>query len=82
MVLFEQGNCHACDLLHSSPLNKPEILDALESITSVQLNMWANTAVVTPDGKATTARVGGKTGAFLCADTGILRSRRQRNYTH
>lgn len=56
MVLFEQGNCHACDLLHSSPLNKPEILDALESITSVQLNMWSDTAVVTPDGKATTAR--------------------------
>ncbi len=56
MVLFEQGNCHACDLLHSSPLNKPEILDELETITNVQLDMWNDTPVVTPAGKPTTAR--------------------------
>lgn len=56
MVLFEQGKCHACDLLHSSPLSRPEILDELETITSVQLNMWDDTPVVTPAGKQTTAR--------------------------
>ncbi|MFC1588945.1 thioredoxin family protein [Pseudomonadota bacterium] len=56
MVSFEQGNCHACDLLHSSPLNEPELLDELEKINSLQLNMWADTPLVKPDGQATTAK--------------------------
>ena len=56
MVSFEQGNCHACDLLHSSPLNKSETLDEIDKLNSIQLNMWADTPVVTPDGRKTTAK--------------------------
>lgn len=56
MVSFEHGDCHACDLLHTSPLNKPETLDALNKINSVQLNMWTDTPIVTPDGKHTTSK--------------------------
>ena len=56
MVSFEQGNCHACDLLHSSPLNQPDILDQLDKMNSIQLNMWSDTPVVTPDGYSTTAK--------------------------
>ncbi|MDH3342442.1 MAG: thioredoxin fold domain-containing protein [Gammaproteobacteria bacterium] len=56
MVSFEQGNCHACDLLHSSPLNQKETLDQIDKITSVQLDMWSDTKVITPDGYTTTAK--------------------------
>lgn len=55
MVSFEQGDCHACDLLHSSPLNKEETINELKKIDSVQLNMWSDTPVITPEGTKTTA---------------------------
>ena len=55
-VFFEQGDCHACDLLHTGPLNTPETLDAIARMEAVQLNMWSDTPVITPDGRETTAR--------------------------
>jgi len=55
-VFFEQGDCHACDLLHSGPLNEQEALDEITRMDAVQLNMWSDTPVITPDGKETTAR--------------------------
>ena len=55
-VFFEQGNCHACDLLHSGPLARKESIAELEKMNAIQLNMWADTPVVTPAGKETTAR--------------------------
>ena len=55
-VFFEQGDCHACDLLHSGPLNEREALDEINTMEAVQLNMWSDTPVITPDGRETTAR--------------------------
>ena len=55
-VFFEQGDCHACDLLHSGPLNEEEALDEINKMDAVQLNMWSDTPVITPDGRETTAR--------------------------
>lgn len=55
-VFFEQGNCHACDLLHSSPLSKQQSINEIEQMNVVQLNMWADTEVVTPQGINTTAK--------------------------
>jgi len=55
-VFFEQGDCHACDLLHTGPLTQPEVLIEISKMESVQLNMWSDTPVVTPGGKETTAR--------------------------
>ncbi|MCG6936590.1 MAG: thioredoxin fold domain-containing protein [Gammaproteobacteria bacterium] len=55
-VFFEQGNCHACDLLHSGPLSKDLSIQEIEKMNAIQLNMWADTPVVTPQGKKTTAR--------------------------
>jgi thioredoxin-related protein len=55
-VFFEQGNCHACDLLHSDPLSKELSIKEIEKMNAVQLNMWAETAVTTPQGKKTTAK--------------------------
>lgn len=55
-VFFEQGNCHACDLLHSGPLGEEQNVALIEHMNDVQLNMWADTEVVTPDGTKTTAK--------------------------
>ena len=55
-VFFEQGDCHACDLLHTGPLNEQTTVDEIFKMDSVQLNIWSDTAVIAPDGKQTTAR--------------------------
>ncbi|HHJ34455.1 MAG TPA: thioredoxin [Gammaproteobacteria bacterium] len=55
-VFFEQGNCHTCDLLHSGPLEKDLSIHELEQMDVIQLNMWSETPVITPDGVKTTAR--------------------------
>ena len=55
-VFFEQGNCHACDLLHSDPLSKDLSIEEMEKMNAIQLNMWADTTVITPKGKTTTAK--------------------------
>lgn len=54
-VFFEQGDCHACDVLHEGPLQNMVIQGQLEYVDAVQLNMWADTPVVTPGGERTTA---------------------------
>ena len=55
-VFFEEKKCHACDVLHASPLNQNTILKRFSVINSVQLDMWSDTPVITPDGKNLTAR--------------------------
>ena len=55
-VFFEQGNCHACDLLHSAPLSKELSLQEIKKMNVIQLNMWDNTPIITPKGKKTTAK--------------------------
>lgn len=56
MVFFEQPDCYACDVLHTGPLQKPEIRERIGQLEAVQLNMWADTPVITPGGRRTTAR--------------------------
>jgi len=56
LVFFEQGKCHACDVLHSAPLQNPAIRERLQGLESVQLDMWADTPVITPGGEHTTSR--------------------------
>lgn len=55
-VFFEQGNCHACDVLHTQPLKQKAIQDLFSRFDSIQLDMWAETPIITPDGRNTTAR--------------------------
>ena len=55
-VFFEQGNCHACDLLHSGPLSNDLSIQEINKMNVIQLNMWADTPVITPQGKKTTAK--------------------------
>lgn len=55
-VFFEQGDCHACDVLHGQSLRESDIYRNFEDIDSVQIDMWSDTPVVTPSGERTTAR--------------------------
>lgn len=56
VVFFEQGDCHACDVLHTDPLARSQIRRRFAGFESVQLDMWSDTPVITPQGKVTTAR--------------------------
>jgi thioredoxin-related protein len=56
VVFFEQGECHACDILHTTPLRNLEILQQLAGFENVQLDIWADTPVITPSGERTTSR--------------------------
>lgn len=55
-VFFEQGDCHACDILHTGPLQQPDIRARFMRMETTQLNMWDATPVITPAGRRTTAR--------------------------
>ena len=56
VVFFEQGECHACDVLHGGPLRDPAIASIFRNMDSVQLDIWSDTPLVTPEGKRTTAK--------------------------
>jgi thioredoxin-related protein len=55
-VLFEQKQCEHCDYLHEKILTVPETRDLARQLTIVQLDLWSDTPVVTPQGKTTNAR--------------------------
>ncbi|WP_456404844.1 thioredoxin family protein [Thiolapillus sp.] len=55
-VFFEQGNCHACDILHTQVLRQPAIQELFGAFESVQLNRRSNDPVITPDGRRLNAR--------------------------
>jgi thioredoxin-related protein len=71
-VFFEQGNCHACDVLHSGPLSEPEIRERISQIESVQLSFWEQTPVVTPAGERTTVREWGSSLGLFYTPTLIF----------
>jgi thioredoxin-related protein len=55
-VFFEKTHCHACDVLHTGPLQKSSILQTMEQLESVQLDIRSHTPVVTPRGEKLTAQ--------------------------
>ncbi|MCP3867263.1 MAG: thioredoxin fold domain-containing protein [Gammaproteobacteria bacterium] len=55
-VFFEQGSCHACDVLHSQPMEESTIRDLFGQFENIQLDYHAETPVITPSGDRTTAR--------------------------
>jgi thioredoxin-related protein len=55
-VLFEQKDCAGCDRMHSEMLGDPETLKQINRFHVIQLDRWSDTPVVTPAGRATTAR--------------------------
>ncbi|MGB5226133.1 MAG: thioredoxin fold domain-containing protein [Arenicellales bacterium] len=56
IVFFEQKSCHACDILHTEPLGNSSTIDRFSNFETVQLDVEADTPVVTPSGEQLTAR--------------------------
>ena len=56
VVFFEQGDCHACDILHTQPLQRKTVRKLFNRFDSVQLDMGSDVPVVKPDGTRSTAR--------------------------
>ncbi len=56
LVFFEQGNCHACDVLHTAPLQNNVIRKLLGNFEIVQLDVTSDTPVITPTGERTTSK--------------------------
>ena len=56
LVFFEQQDCHACDVLHSEPLEFEDTKKLLTHFEIVQLDMNSDTPVITPDGQQITAK--------------------------
>lgn len=56
VVFFEQGKCHACDVLHTGPMSDDRLRTEVQKMEAVQLDMWSDVPVITPQGKRTTAR--------------------------
>ncbi|WP_198019503.1 thioredoxin family protein [Thioalkalivibrio paradoxus] len=60
VVFFERRACHACDVLHSEPLQDDSVLDLIRLFDAVQLDLDADTPVITPAGERTTAEEWGR----------------------
>lgn len=60
VVFFERHACHACDVLHSEPLRDQRVLDMIGLFDAVQMDLDADTPVITPQGKRTSAREWGE----------------------
>ena len=71
-LLFEQGDCPNCDSLHRNILTDAGTRKLLQGFDVVQLDMWHNTPLVLPDGKAATARQWAKQLDVKYAPTLIL----------
>ena len=55
-VFFEQKDCPACDTLHQTVIQDDETQKIISKFKAIQLDMWSNTPLITPSGKATTAK--------------------------
>ena len=55
LVLFEQHQCKPCDEYHTDIYQRPETRVQLQRFNIVRLDMWADTALITPEGKQSTA---------------------------
>lgn len=56
VVFFEQGNCHACDVLHGDVLQCGSLAARFNELDAVQVDMWSRQPVVTPRGECLSAR--------------------------
>jgi len=59
-VFFEQKHCPSCDVLHRKILTDQYTRNIIKKFDTVQLDMWSNKTLVTPDGIRTTARLWAK----------------------
>ena len=65
VVLFEQPECYACDIFHAELLSNPEIASKFQHMDVIQLDMWQDTAVVTPPVKKPLLKHGQKNWIYF-----------------
>ena len=56
MVIFEDGYCNTCDLMHDTLLRDATVNALLDKLTVVRFDARAQTPLIKPDGTATTAK--------------------------
>ncbi len=56
LVIFEQANCHACDVLHADAFSTTILAGQMYKFDVVQFDMWSAEPIVDVDGNKTTAR--------------------------
>ena len=56
VVFFEQGDCHACDILHTQPLRRQTVRRLFDRFESVQLDIHSDVPLIKPNGERSTAR--------------------------
>jgi thioredoxin-related protein len=56
VVIFDQADCHACDILYNELLPNTQVDAAFAQMDVAQLELWSDTPVLTPTGEKTTAR--------------------------
>ena len=54
-VFFEQAKCPNCDTMHRKTFQDPPTRALIDQFENVQLDMWSDTPLITPEGKRTTA---------------------------
>ncbi|MDH5649332.1 MAG: thioredoxin fold domain-containing protein [Gammaproteobacteria bacterium] len=72
VVFFEQKQCPGCDTLHKEILGQKETIDLIKQYNAIQLDMWSNTPVITPQGESTTARDWAKALGITYAPSAVL----------
>lgn len=55
MVLYEQGDCHACDILHAETLQETAVDKRLRQLDIARLDTRSDQPIITPTGERTTA---------------------------
>jgi thioredoxin-related protein len=56
LVIFEQPDCHACDVLHSGALSTDILMGQMQKLDVVQLDIWSQTPLIDSVGKKISAR--------------------------
>lgn len=56
LVLFEQGSCADCDVLHGDILKREAVSVALSNLDVAQVNIWSTETLQTPDGRKMSMR--------------------------
>jgi len=59
-VFFEQKQCPNCDALHQKVLLDPATRSVIGQFKTIQLDMWSDEKMITPEGQQTTARAWAK----------------------
>jgi|WetSurMetagenome_2_1015567.scaffolds.fasta_scaffold14007_1 thioredoxin-related protein len=57
LIIFEQPNCHACNLLHRDILTDTVIYNYLKNFEIIRLSRWTETPLITPSGEKMTANL-------------------------